>query len=456
MPALRRQVGVQELDARLGLGPREPAGKEGTPAGQGEGKGVDEGTDPGSGRVPTSGDGRLTLSEHGGRASAAEAEIRSRIDARGKIPFREFMELALYFPAGRGYYAGPGARARTQDYYTSPAAHPAFGAAIAILLRSMWRALGRPAPFVAVELGAGGGLLARDAVDYAAGLDGDFSAALEYEALELGERAPRAVTGCVLSNELVDAMPVARYAVAGGRVMEVFVGVDGAGALCEVLSEPVTRALAARFGRGDHGLPEGARGEVREGVGPWMERVAGILGRGFALTIDYGGTADELRSRSAGTLQTHYRHVGGLSPYQNVGMQDITAHVDFTELASEGARSGLRPLGLVTQREMLGRCGIDRISAQLGEILPRGRDLAANLRGVDGLTRPDGLGGFRALLQERGTGIESLERVWPAPPELERLPAPPVLGPEHLRLADGGAWPAHLEVDSLWPWDESG
>ena len=391
-----------------------------------------------------------------GRVTCAEAEIRRRISERGIIPFSEFMELALYFPERGGYYAGPGARARTEDYYTSPAAHPAFGAAIAALLRSMWGALGRPGTFTAVELGAGGGLLARDVVEYAERLDGEFAAALRYLPLELGEPAPRSVEGCVLSNELVDALPVARYAVSGGRVMEVFVGAGAGGALCEVLAEPATNAITERFGGTGCDLPEGARGEFREGVGPWMERVAGTLGRGFVLTVDYGGTAKELESKTAGTLQTHYRHAAGLSPYQNVGSQDITAHVDFTAVAKAGDRLGLRALGLVTQRHLLRRCGIDRMAARMRETLAAGRELAANLRGIGALTGPDGLGGFRALVQERGTGVDSLERVWPAPSDLERLPAPPLLGPDHLRLADGAAPSLHLEMDSLWPEDDPG
>jgi SAM-dependent MidA family methyltransferase len=369
------------------------------------------------------------------------------------ITFREFMELALYYPVHGGYYTDPGTRAAKDDYYTSPAAHPAFGAAIAIQLRSMWWALDRPQPFSAVELGAGDGLLARDVVAYAARLDGPFAGALRYVTVERDERAPTDVTGCVLSNELVDAMPVARFQVEEGQVAEVFVTVDADGSLGERLGEPVTPAIGEILATIGRELPDGFRGEVNDGIRPWMEGVEKILSRGFVLTIDYGGTSQEIYAREKGTLQTYFRHVDGLSPYQNVGRQDMTAHVDFTSVEAEGARVGLRPIGLMTQRRMLRRCGIDRIEAQLREIGLAESVLAANLHGLGKLTRPDGLGGFRVLFQERATGVGTVEQILASDEELAHLPAPPVLGPGHINLREGGYPPSSFEMDTLWPID---
>ena len=369
------------------------------------------------------------------------------------IAFREFMELALYCPAQGGYYTDPATRAATDDYYTSPAAHPAFGAVIAVQLRSMWGALGRPDPFSVVELGAGDGLLARDVGAYAARLDGPFAGALRYVTVELNERAPAAVTGCVLSNELVDAMPVARFQVEEGQVKEIFVTVDADGRLRERLGEPVTCAIGERLATLGRELPDGFRGEVNDGIRPWMGRVEKILTRGFVVTIDYGGTAQEIYARGKGTLQTYFRHVDGLSPYQNIGRQDMTAHVDFTAVEAEGARLGLRPIGLMTQQRMLRRFGIDRIAAQLREIGLADSELAANLHGVGKLTRPDGLGGFRALFQERDTGVRSVEQIRPSGDDLAQLPEPPVLGPGHIRLREGSYLPSSFEMDSLWPID---
>ena len=112
----------------------------------------------------------------------AEYEIRRRITENGKITFAEFMEVALYHPVD-GYYTSKRIGA-TGDYYTSPKAHPAFGASIAVELHAMWEALGRPSRFDAVEMGAGIGQLARDVVDYSQSLPGGFGDALRYVAVD--------------------------------------------------------------------------------------------------------------------------------------------------------------------------------------------------------------------------------------------------------------------------------
>ena len=90
-----------------------------------------------------------------------------------------------------------------------------------------------------------------------------------------------------------------------------------------------------------------------------MSAVANSLERGYVLTIDYGYEAAELYSddRSRGTLQSYYRHTDGHSPYQRVGRQDMTAHVDFTALIEEGRSAGLRPVFLTTQAEFLHSLG---------------------------------------------------------------------------------------------------
>ena len=164
------------------------------------------------------------------------------------------MEAALYDPRG-GYYTGAGPDA---DYYTSPAAHPAFGALVAVQLSRMWDALGRPGCFTAVEMGAGGGLLARDVVSYARRAPTPFAGALRYVTVDRARPSQAVdavrhvdasgmpvadVVGCVLSNELLDAFPVHRFEIQSGRVLEVYVVVRG-GRFAEELDEPSTPELA--------------------------------------------------------------------------------------------------------------------------------------------------------------------------------------------------------------------
>lgn len=375
----------------------------------------------------------------------AEEEIRARIVDKGRITFAEFMNVALYHPVG-GYYSDAAALSDHRDFYTSPAAHPAFGALVAVQLARMWELLDRPAPFYGVEVGAGSGALARDVVDYATEALGPFSEALHYVAVDRAQPSGpsslfssvtsdtvplKSIVGCLLSNELFDSFPVHRFEVREGRVMEVFVALQN-GRLLETLAEPSTPLLEEQVRRWGLTLNEGYCGEVNPRIGPWMEEAARALRKGFVLTLDYGYDAGDLRSRdwTRGTLQTFYRHTDGGSQYRRVGAQDMTAHVDFTTMASEGERVGLQPLLLTTQASWLSAMGMGVMIADL-----RGKSLNqlirdANLMAMRQLVDPDGLGGFKVLIQEKDADVTGPEQLLPV---LGKLAAP-VLRPEHAAL----------------------
>ena len=303
---------------------------------------------------------------------SVESKIRERILMEGRISFAHFMDMALYDPE-QGYYANRSRTADSRDYFTSPAAHPCFGALFAVQLERMWEVLGRPDPFHAVEMGAGSGLLARDVIEYASGLSDDFARSLRYVAID---RYPSSdsnrveaiasdgvpldgVVGCLLSNELVDAFPVHRFRVDAGHLREVFVGLDEEGELTELLGEPSTDMLHHRVGARLRSLPDGFCGEVNRGIGELIGDVAGALERGFVVTVDYGEESDLLYSaaRARGTVQTYYRHTQGGSPYRRIGRQDITAHVDFTAITEEGRELGLSTLGLRDAASVPGEVG---------------------------------------------------------------------------------------------------
>ena len=389
--------------------------------------------------------------------TAAEIEVRSRIAARGKIPFAEFMELALYHPGG-GYYTSRMAHDHLADYYTSASAHPAFAASITVALLGMWIAMARPTPFHAIEMGAGAGTLATDIVSCAPALDPTFAAALRYVALDrrLHSNAPRVVqrivsdsvpfsrvVGCFLSNELLDAFPVHRFEVRGGTVQEVFVMLE-ADRLVSTLAEPSTPLIQEYVEGLGIPLSEGFRGEYNPGIGQWYHGVAAALDRGFVLTIDYGYEAADLASpqRSNGSLQTYYLQTAGASPYQTVGRQDITANVDFSMVVREGEKNGLRPLEMKPQGAFLRDMGIERMAGNV----TGGRYLADILD-------PNMLGGFKVLLQTKNFGAR-YEDILPASSETFVLP--------QTSLATGAfptAYPPQppksWELHELWPPEES-
>ena len=396
-----------------------------------------------------------------------EEETKDRISSRGRITFAEFMELSLYGEGG--YYTEASHFAR--DYFTSPAAHPAFGALIAVQLQRMWELLGQPPRFTTVEMGAGNGLLARDVAGYAAKMPGGFGGALRYVTVE--RRGPlsshraesgvvhpviasgvplRRVVGCLLSNELVDSFPVNRFRIEQGVVREVYVTLDERGELTEALDEPSTPYIAERIERLRIDLQEGCEGEVNLSVRPWMKEVSEALEKGFVLTIDYGFGARELYvpQRARGTLQTHYRHTYGGSPYRHVGGQDITAHVDFSLVALEGDSLGIKTLGLLPQADFLRKLGFGQMLRHLKVKSLSQRERDANRMGMLELVKPEGLGGFKVLVQERGTGIECLSEMVPSG-LLDDTPEVPLLRDDHVSLMEGRYPHLAWEPDMEWP-----
>jgi len=377
----------------------------------------------------------------------AEAYIREVIRREGPIPFARFMALALYGPAG--YYTRP--REGEGDYYTSPAVHPAFGALLAVQAHQMWDLLGRPRPFWLVEVGGGNGLLAEALLEWTGEALPDLAEAMRYVVVDLAPaRGPwetvqalglplRGLVGCVLANEVLDAFPVHRYRVEGGQVREVYVALEGDRPV-ERLGEPSTPDLPRALEEAGVPLREGQEGEVCLALGPWLADLARALERGFALLVDYGGSAEEVHGRPGGTLRCFYRHTVHGDPYRHIGAQDITASVDFSAVARLAERAGLEVLGYTAQGLFLRRLGWDTLVQAL-EALPLDPPAyTAHRMALQDLVRPDGLGAFRVLALGKGVGRPLLWGFDPHAPArrwLEgrpRLPVPP-LTPRHLPLA---------------------
>ena len=389
--------------------------------------------------------------------TVAEAEIRAQIAQHGRITFAEFMGIALYHPIG-GYYSRGGAVGASGDFYTSPSAHPAFGALLAVQIQRMWDILCRPARFDVVELGAGSGRLADDITAHAGRLDPRFAEAIRYVAVDRSPLGPAAehtaapavrykriqsdgvpisgVEGCFISNEMVDAFPVHRFLV-DDDILELYV-TERNGTLVEIPGEPSTPELARRLSRLPHGLPRGYCGEVNLAIGPWMVEVGEALECGFVVTIDYGDIDIDLYSpkRLSGTLQTYRGHSPGAGPFAQIGLQDITSHADFSSIAYEGRRAGLETVGLATQAEYLSRLGMGAwISAV--RTMPLGQhEMQANTMAMRNLVAPSGLGSFKVLVQEKDTGVTGIEALTPGPGD-GKPGAPPLLGRGHMPLMEG-------------------
>ena len=307
-----------------------------------------------------------------------------------------------------------------------------------------------------VEPGSGDGLLCRDILTFSETLPDGFKNTLRYLCVDrrafpghdmgmasasrlVAESLPvRGVTGCILSNELLDAFPVHQVTMEGGRLREALVTLKD-GKLALITGEPSTPALAERLDGLGITLAEGQTAEVNLGLAGWAGEVAAALDRGFVLTIDYGRSARELYSseeRFRGTLTTFHQHVQTDSPLQRIGRQDITSHVDFTSVVRQGQRAGLEFLDIADQRSFLKNLGAEEMLGRLREVTSDQMEFIANRRGMLELMVPAGLGDFKVLAQGKNVGTPSLwgfEGKMSAQELVSRL-GPPLSTKDHLDL----------------------
>jgi SAM-dependent MidA family methyltransferase len=262
--------------------------------------------------------------------------IRDEILRGGPMPFRRFMELALYHPE-YGYYR----RARDPfgkegDFYTAEQVQPVFGVLVAARIREMFEELGRPGDFTVVELGAGRGEMAQALSEW------------RYVPVDVAHGAlPERFTGVVFSNEFFDALPVEAAVRRGGGFREMRAGWNGS-RFVWVECGPVPAEAADYLERNPAPCEEGDLVEAGLDALAWMERIAKALERGFVFTIDYGYTRRESARFRNGTLMSYRRHAALEDVLAEPGERDITAHVCFTALEEHGKRWGLEPVRFET------------------------------------------------------------------------------------------------------------
>jgi SAM-dependent MidA family methyltransferase len=305
--------------------------------------------------------------------------IRTAIDAAGGfLPFDRYMDLALYAP-GLGYYvAGARKLGAAGDFVTAPELTPLFATALATQVAAILAVTRRRE---IVELGGGSGHLAADLLHALAvreALPSRYAvlevspelrerqrstlarAARPYLALvEWLDALPEAVDGAVVANEVLDALPVQIVVRRGGRWLERGVAWDNSVRKLTWAERPADRPLAALAAMRLPALDDYST-EINLRAEALVEDIARRLAAGAGLFVDYGFPAAEYYhpQRSRGTLMCHYRHRAHDDPFAWPGLTDITAHVDFTAMATAGERGGLEVAGYSAQAPFLVGCGI--------------------------------------------------------------------------------------------------
>jgi SAM-dependent MidA family methyltransferase len=366
--------------------------------------------------------------------------IRRDIEEQsGWIPFARYMELALHAP-GLGYYtAGARKFGEAGDFITAPELSPLFGRTLA---RQVAEITASSAPHV-MELGAGSGKLAVDMLGELEKLGNlpDSYAILEVSAdlrarqqellrerlPHLMERVrwldalPERFSGAVIANEVLDALPV--------HLVHWHVGRDSSRQSSDFGMNPdLQNHERTNYERGvalgdDHfiwrerpiadtgllhaaqqiNVPDDYLGEIGRAAHGLVNSLAGCLERGALLLIDYGFGEREFYhpQRDRGTLMCHYRHHAHDDPFYLPGLQDITAHVNFTAIAESGIDARLELLGYTSQAFFLLNCGIADL---LKDVAPENlRDYLPLSAQLQKLTSPAEMGElFKVMALGRG------------------------------------------------------
>ena len=306
----------------------------------------------------------------------------------GVIGFDAWMRLALYAP-GLGYYsAGATKFGGAGDFITAPEVSSLFSRCLARQCADVLRETGGSV----LELGAGSGRMAADVLAELAALDAlpekyyilevsaDLAARQRARLAQLSADLARRVewldrwpepgmSGVVLANEVLDAMPVERFVLRGPpvsqrvRALAVAIGDQGFEWRETDPSPELEHAVRGMLNSLPRHLPDGYTSEICLSFQPWMASLSGILDRGVALLIDYGLPRAQLYhpERVDGTLRCHFRHRAHDDPFINVGLQDITAWVDFTRVAESADSADLEVLGFVTQAGFLIGAGMESL-----------------------------------------------------------------------------------------------
>jgi len=346
--------------------------------------------------------------------------------AGGAISFARFMELALYAPR-LGYYSGGSAKlGEAGDFTTAPELTPLFGATVARLAAAI---IAQTAPAI-LEFGAGTGKLAHDVLTALAAegvtveqyciveLSGELrerqqQALADFPQVRWLDALPENFSGVVLANEVLDAMPVELVQKTPAGWQQVTVTIDD-GQLAWSQRAPAAE-LAAHIA---HQIPDadsldvGYLTEVHPLAHGFMQALARMLlsgnsgGKSAAILFDYGFPAHEyyVDDRTGGTLMCHYRHHAHPDPFYLPGLQDITAHVDFTAMALAAQDAGLDVLAFMTQAGFL-------LGAGIGELLMRtdpedARRYLPQANAVQKLVSPAEMGElFKVLIVGRGVEL---------------------------------------------------
>ena len=355
-----------------------------------------------------------------------QKKIVQRIKKKGPITFKQFMAMALYDPEFGYYKTEPGKIGREGDFYTSSHLHPVFGAVMGRQIHEMWDLMGQPENFRIVEMGGGAGYFCKDLLGSLRSVDkfADFFRTLKYTIIErspamrnkqqglLSEFSGKiewlsalgdcgGITGCIFSNELLDAFPVHLVRMEDD-LREIYLDFDEGKGFIEIAGDLSNEEILPYFRDFSVEIRKGYITEVNLGIRDWLWEIDEVLSRGFILTIDYGYPAWDYYSedRDRGTILCYHKHQMNENPYLNIGEQDITAHVNYSALKKWGEDIGIKTAGFCGQGVFMVSLGIDE---DIKKIAEGAGDYVFEIARIKKLILPQGLGeSHKVMVQYKG------------------------------------------------------
>jgi len=333
----------------------------------------------------------LDYSNPAAAATSSCAQVREKIDEalakQGSISFPAFLDISLYDP-DHGYYAkNTNQVGREGDFYTSVSVGPLFGQLLARRFIRWWLDQGKPSAWRILEIGAHDGKLAADILQTIANLAPDAWQSLEYATVEplpllrdaqQQRHSPHAtklhladdfqtlsnhpLPGIAFGNEILDALPFHLIRRVENEWQELHVSANW-----ELIAKPITptSALGLKTTRLENNFPENYQTEIRTNYREFLNQISNCISDGLLLFIDYGFAAPEYYDthRTRGTLRTFSKHQAAEDPLDTPGTRDITAHVDFTDLAREAETLHWHPTHFSNQGSYLTHLSTEMIQS---------------------------------------------------------------------------------------------
>ncbi|GAB6071057.1 SAM-dependent methyltransferase [Thiomicrorhabdus hydrogeniphila] len=343
--------------------------------------------------------------------------IQRYLSRHNNLPFSKFMEMALYTPQ-LGYYSGGLPKiGKTGDFITAPEVSPIFSRCLARQAAQILAELAEPN---LIEFGAGQGTMAKDILlelhamqqnvnrYYIIEISADLRARQKQTLLEqlpndlfskvvwLDSLPKTPINAVVLANEVLDAMPFERIRIEPQQALKGYVCYNETSQQFDwdyqIITEPGLQKFANQLIQHIGKVSNlGYETEINLNLKPWLKSLNDILSAGAVLLIDYGYSRQEYYqpARVMGTLRCHYQHRAHSNPFFYPGLQDITAHVDFTAVAEEGFDSGFKVAGFTTQANFLMGSGLLEMSFDANADISQQVRIAQQIKT---LTLPDEMG----------------------------------------------------------------